>query len=47
LIDQGINYRLAGPRELGNIGTLSGFAIGNANGEWSFPYAEWEVKTRE
>lgn len=47
LIDQGINYRLAGPREIGNIGTLSGFAIGTASGEWSFPYAEWEVKVRE
>jgi transglutaminase-like putative cysteine protease len=52
LIDQGINYRLAGPREPGlkepgHIGTFSGFAIGNANGEWSFPYATWEVNERE
>jgi hypothetical protein len=47
LIDQGINYRLAGPREPANIGTLSGFAIGTTAGEWSFPYAEWEVKFRE
>jgi hypothetical protein len=47
LIDQGINYRLTGPREPGNIGTLSGFAIGTASGEWSFPYAEWEVKVRD
>jgi transglutaminase-like putative cysteine protease len=47
LIDQGINYRLAGPREPGNIGTLSGFAIGTASGEWSFPYANWEINVRE
>lgn len=47
LINQGVNYRLAGPKDQGNIGTLSGLAIGNANGDWSFPYAEWEVKIRD
>lgn len=47
LMNQGVNYRLAGPREPGRIGTFSGFAIANASGEWSFPYADWEIKIRE
>lgn len=46
LINQGVNYRLAGPREPGRIGTFSGFAIANAGGEWSFPFAEWEITAR-
>lgn len=46
LTSQGVNYLLPGPKNTGRIGTFAGFAIGTADGEWTFPQGTWEVKPR-
>jgi hypothetical protein len=49
IISRGINYKLPGPRGKGpgSIGTLSGFGMVTADGQWSFPKGTWDIKQRE
>ncbi len=47
VVSQGINYRLPGPKGVGNIGTLSNFAVGTSDGKWEVPVGQWRIKQRQ
>jgi hypothetical protein len=47
IISQGINYKVPGPRGAGSVGTMSGFGIVTADGQWSFPKGEWKIEERK